>query len=192
MNYSDEELLNAIAGKDENAFNLLYKRYCQTLFNWVLYRTGNRIISEEISQIFWVSVWNNPLKIRVDTKKSAKGFLFNLLNFCMLDYLKSPEFKKYSSCGEYQDEIEDDYSYLHIEEELNAKDIYGLINEVLEDIPELTKKIYILRRQQNYSVEETADYLSVKKSTVRVLLSSAVSTIKSKLIQMKYVEQKQS
>lgn len=190
MNYSDEELLDAIADKDENAFNILYKRYCQPLFNWVLSRTGNRIISEEISQIFWVSVWNNPLKIRVDTKKSAKGFLFNLLNFCMLDYLKSPEFKKYSFCDEYKDEIKDAYSYLHIEEELDAKDISDLIDEVLEDIPELTKQIYILRRQQNYSVEETADYLSVKKSTVRVLLSSAVSTIRSKLIEMKYVEQR--
>ena len=67
MTISDKDLLEAIySQKDEAAFKVFYDRYAKLLHNWATKRTGNKEVSNDVVQNFWIIFWTTPYAIKVD------------------------------------------------------------------------------------------------------------------------------
>jgi RNA polymerase sigma-70 factor (ECF subfamily) len=183
---TDRELLERIAEKDSESFKVLYDRYCDLLNGWAYSRLNDREAAADVMQEFWASIWLTPQNIRPDENDSAKYFLVRNVSFRILKYF-------HKKCNKL--EITDDkliaeqipvLSYTHIQEEMNAREIQQLIDDVLAKLPLLSRQIYELRCIRDLSVKETASKLGVAQSTVRNGLSSVVSTLRSELTTMHY------
>ena len=178
---TDRELLDRIAEKDSQSFKVLYDRYCDLLNGWAYSRLNDRDAASDVMQEFWAYLWLTPQNIRPDENDSAKRYLLQNVSFRILKYFHKQSVKL---------EITDDelvaaqipvLSYTHVQEEMNAKEIQQLIDDVLRTLPVLSRQIYELRCINDLSVKETASTLGVAESTVRNGLSSVVSTLRNEV-----------
>lgn len=178
---TDRELLDKIATKNAKAFEVLYDRYERLFYRWAFSRLNDYDAACDVTQNFWIAVWTSPEGTQVNKAGSAKDYLLRNLTFRILKYVQ----RKINQI-EIPDEklIEQrmpDLSYTHISEDLYVKEILQLMDEILKNMPPLTRRIYELRHVEHRSVKDTAETLSISEKTVRNGLSSALFTFRHKL-----------
>ncbi|WP_321333355.1 sigma-70 family RNA polymerase sigma factor [uncultured Bacteroides sp.] len=181
MQLSDKALLEAIYQKEENAFNELYKRYKRLFYNLAYTYTGDKESSADIVQHFWISIWTKPEAIKANEDDSAKSFLYKHFSFFVNTYYRSlyAQQKNISDCN--VDQVENEISYTHIMEELQVKEIHLLIDKAIEEMPQMTRQIFIRRWKEDYSQQETAHSLSISEQMVRNRYNWAMSLIRKRL-----------
>jgi RNA polymerase sigma factor (sigma-70 family) len=188
MKTLDKKLLEAIAYKDENAFNEFYKRYAALLYKWAFTRIGNAELSNDVTQDFWFNLWTNPQTMKTNNEGSAKNFLLHFFTFRILDYLRAHQKREKSLAYNEHDNLSSTLSYSHILEEIHEKEIYNIINEILDNLPELTRKIFVCRWNDNYTIKETALYLNIDEKSVYNRTFIALKTIRSKIKSVYFYE----
>lgn len=183
MKTSDKELLGAIADQDKYAFNEFYLRYSRLLYEWAYNRTGNTETTNEITQCFWEGFWLNPTLIKTNEEGCSKNFLLRFFTFRMLDYLKTKQAESLSKSGKeiFLFENNESLAYSHVFEELEAKEIHKILDEILNNQPETTRRVFHLRWEQNYSVAETAAQLQLKEKDIYNRYHRLLSLIRSQL-----------
>jgi len=177
---SDKELLNAIGEKNQKAFEDFYNRYARLLQMWALKYTGNKELTEDIAQNFWIIVWTNPTVVKVNDAGLAKDYLLRYFSFRMLDYIKSAGAQVLGNEMKLL-EATQSLSYTHVFEELETNEIHSLINNVLNTVPDLTREIFNLLWEKNLSVKETAMELKVSEKVVRTNYNKTIQTIREQL-----------
>ena len=193
MTMSDKELLEAIALKDEQAFNTFYDRYEKLLYKWAYNRTGDINLTNEITQNFWIKVWSEPALIKTDDKDSARNFLLHHYTYRMFDYLKSSYFKLIG--GETRkdiDEIDAVMPYTHVEEEFNFKEVNNIINSILEMLPEIDREVITLIWQEELSIKEISRYLKIDERTVHYKSKDGISFIKKNIKKLYNIKEQQN
>lgn len=184
MKPTDKSLLEAIATKDERAFNEFYKRYSSLLYRWALNRIGNSDAANDVAQEFWSNLWVNPHNIKTNDEGVAKNFLLHFFTFRVLDYLRTYSKEKPVNSQEQLEVLKNTMSYTHILEEIHEKEIHSLIDEVLKDLPELTRMVFDYRWKRNYSIKETSEKLDIDEKVVYNRTFSALSIIRIKVKEM--------
>lgn len=177
---SDKVLLQLIIKRDEKAYNKLYNRYCRLFYDLSFSYTNSKDVSDDINQIFWIGIWNNPCVIKTDEKESAKNFLYKHFTFCVFDYFKSAVARK-TGDEELTDINNQDYSYTHVIEELELQEVISLLDKAIADMPTLTREIFMSRWEKGLSTAETAKQLSISEQTVRARYKLAMASIREQL-----------
>lgn len=180
MEIKDLTLLEKIAEKDKDAFNALYSRYNRLFYRWIYTRTHEKEMTKDIIQNFWIMIWTNPKYFKTDENGSAKNFFLQILTYRVLNYLKS-YMQRNAGNEALTPDIEDSVGYTHIMEELEEKEIFQMVEEVVEGLPDLTRFIFSLRWRKQYSVRETAKALNVSEKVVRSHYQKALSLLKKRL-----------
>lgn len=65
---TDEKLLELISANDESALAKLHARYSLVVFNFVLTRTSDPALAEEISADVWLGCWRSASAYRKDSR----------------------------------------------------------------------------------------------------------------------------
>jgi len=177
----DKELLDAIGRKDCNAFLAFYKRYARLLQMWALKRTGSKDLTEDISQNFWIIIWTNPAIIKIGDNGSAKDYLIRYFSYRMLDYIKSAGAQILGNELKLMETVES-LSYTHVFEELETNEIHDLINKVIGSLPDLTRDIFDLLWEKDYSVKEAALKLNVSEKVVRTNYNKTINALRNQLM----------
>lgn len=176
---SDLELLEAIARKDVNAFNSLYRKYNKFLLTKASLRIQDTELAEGIMQDFWIEVWIQPSKIKCNTDGNAKGFLSNYLLFRVLDFYRRESMNVIALANnETLEHIEDEFSYTHISEEYDIKELELVINCILKDFPNKMGEIFMMLHRDGYTIKETAKILNMNERTVKYKSKQAIATLK--------------
>lgn len=178
----DKELLEAIAHKNVKAYNEFYNRYSHWLYEWALGRMGDEAIVDDISQNFWILIWQEPGIVKLDENASAKRFLLHLFNLRMIDYLRAVSTRLLS----YKDrqpiaEISERFSYTHVYEDFELAEFQEIINSIIEDLPETLQRIFTLLYKEELSIKETAKKLNINEKTVRYKSKKATTFIQEKI-----------
>lgn len=185
MKISDEILLESIRQQDHNAFYEFYNRYAALLYKWAYNRIGNEETAEEITQEFWASFWENPNLIKTNENGNAKNYLLHFFTYRVLDYIRSQMNKTMiKSIGDDLDKISQSLIYTHISEEIEEKEIFAFIDEIISTLPELTQKVFNLRWKDDLSTEETANVLDIDEKAVYNRMYIAINIIREKVTEM--------
>lgn len=183
MNLTDQALLNKIKTGDRTAFMLLYERYWDSLYAFVLGRTKNREIAEEILQNLWIKILEDTDTIQSDESENAKGYLLRHLHYRIIDFYNST--KKNSSTVSINESdilIEiTDTEYFEILAENDISDLFEMIDAVVSQLTVTEQKVYDMRIRKNLSVDETAQALGLSNKTVSNNLSKTLGEIREKL-----------
>ncbi|AYN01846.1 RNA polymerase sigma factor [Chryseobacterium sp. 3008163] len=183
MNLTDQALLNKIKTGDRTAFMLLYERYWDSLYAFVLGRTKNREIAEEILQNLWIKILEDTDTIQSDESENAKGYLLRHLHYRIIDFYNSS--KKDSSIISIDESdmlIEiTDTEYFEILEENDISALFEMIDTVVSQLPMTEQKVFDMRIRKNMSVDETAEALGISNKTVSNKLSKTLGEIREKL-----------
>lgn len=179
MAVSDKGLIEAISRKDNAAFNTFYNKYYRLLYEWAFKRTKDLELTDEITQNFWMSLWEEPRIIKTDANGSANKFLLHHFTYRMLDFLKSSYVKTLTDTDRISfEELENELSYTHVSEEYDIKEFESVLNDVLKGFPDKMGEIFIMLHRDGYTIKETAEMLKINERTVKYKSKQAIDALK--------------
>ena len=173
----EKELINKIKDGDQQAFELLYRRYYKRMCVFAFKFLRQEDLAEEVVQEVFLNIWKNKAKIRTNT--SFQSYLFQSVQNRSINCLEHEKIKKnYAEVMmvAYQDGFNTENTDSLLNQELEQ-----LVNSTLENLPPKCRQIFIMSRFEGKKYNEIADELSISVKTVETQIGRALSVFRKAL-----------
>jgi len=178
-----DELSYRIKLGDEQAFELLFRKYYTRLCGFAYKFLNNMELSEELVQEVFMKLWQNRGKLNDNT--TIKSYLFKLVKNQSLNSLDHKKVeKRYAEIMRVAYSSKDNFSPY---ESLLAKELEDKISIVIDDLPPKCKKIFELSRNDGLKYKEIAQKLKISIKTVETQISRALKKIRLELKDYMYI-----
>lgn len=178
---SDEALMNRLQNRDNKALEELYKRYYKRLYHFSIKMLNNdRETANDITQDVFLKLVNFPDKFNLE--KKFKSWIYTITaNECRKHFRLKPT-----------KNIEEQEIAIDIQEDNreNLSIFMKKLENQLEQLSDRHKEAFILKHNQNFSLQEIAEIQDCALGTVKSrlhyttkFLAENLSQYKSMLIQ---------
>ncbi|MCK7556367.1 sigma-70 family RNA polymerase sigma factor [Chitinophaga sedimenti] len=133
--YSERELLERVAGRDQQAFRIVYNTYGKKVYTYALQLLHSEFEAEEMVQDVFLKIWLMGDRIREIS--SLEAYLRTLTKHRSLNALRrmALDGRIEKALGrEWREENSD------LAEEMLIKDIRGVLNRAIEALPKQQKR----------------------------------------------------
>jgi RNA polymerase sigma-70 factor (ECF subfamily) len=170
---TDQQLLTLIKTGDEAAFTILFERYRNKLYYYLLRHTKSKEVAEEMVIDIFMKLWKG--RDLADQIQEASAFFHKVGYYKALDFLRTTARKAqlkqvYIERAKVEKEKMPDELLMDGETKL-------LLLKAVNHLPPQRKRIYQLSREEGLSHEQIAQILSLSKSTVNNTLVSASRSV---------------
>jgi len=174
--------LARISEGDEHCFNLIFKKYRDQVYGYLLSVTKSREASEEMVLDIFLKIWKSreaAIEIR-----DLEAYLFKIAHRRAIDFFRSTK-----RSPELQDAIweamaavpgQDDADTL-----IHRKNVEQLIKEAVNQLSPQRKRVFELRNLEDMSYAEIGETMQLSSNTVRNHLAAAVQSIRAYLLKNK-------
>lgn len=170
---SDEELLEATAAGDGEAFEALYGRYARTVFGFALRRLRDRDRAEEAVQETFTAVWRSARTF--DSQRgSASGWLFAVARNAVVDRFR----ERRDELPDVPDQPSGDAGPA---ERAEAGWLAWRVHRALEELPDTERTVIELAYWGDMSQSEVADFLGIPLGTVKTRTRAALRRLADEL-----------
>ena len=174
--YNDEELMQEIKADNMFAFDILYKKYCKRL-----YKFGNSILksqvdTENLIQDVFLNLWENRQKVEKDS--SIKSYVFTITYNSAISIIRKKA--RESEFVEYLKSLQD-INVEPVNVELEYNELTNKLDEIIKELPQRQKEVYLLHRVEGLKYNEIAERLNISVNTIENHMSRALKTIREKL-----------
>ncbi|MFD2556529.1 RNA polymerase sigma-70 factor [Sphingobacterium tabacisoli] len=166
---TDSDLYIYFKEGDEQAFEVVFKRYFKRLRAFALTILKDEYIAEELAIDVMLRLWNKKSDLSFDS--SLQPFLFKCVKNAVLDHLKKKKMVM-TSIDELDETL--DTSYLSADSQLLAKELEEKYKIILAELPEQRRLIFHMSRIENMSNQEIADRLDISLQTVKNQISTSL------------------
>lgn len=175
-NHEEQFIFSRMAEGDQEAFRFFFDKYYSDLCNFVNIYLHDPVISEEIVQDIFVYFWERKEKITIDS--SVKAYLYRSSKNKSLNYLRNEKRKsgiheKIRSVTDFKTEISDGF--------LDAGELRDLIGKAIGNLPERTKEVFLLGKENHLSYREIACKLNISEKTVENQMGTALKKLREQL-----------
>ncbi|MBE3087264.1 MAG: RNA polymerase sigma-70 factor [Bacteroidetes bacterium] len=156
------------------AFNTLYKEYSGRLYRFAFGYLKSEAEAEELVQEVFTIIWEK----RADLKEelSFKSFLFTIaFNIIRKHFRTKAYLSEYFKTG-----ISDDLD-MQTSQKITYDSLYQYITELVNQLPQRRKEIFMKSRFEGHSIKEIADELKISHKTVENQLTDALKFIRTNL-----------
>ena len=183
-NSSDREILRlfseAIKASDTEAYEVLFRAEYENVKYFIRHDVHDGPESEDLAQETFASLWTN--RDRIDPQRNIRSFLFTIARNRALNHLTMLRTR-------LTDPLEKSSVNLAIESldseaiisRIDALDMKRIIDMVYEKMPELTRRIFIMNRDENMTYEEIAQSTGLSVKKVEYNMVKALKQFRSKL-----------
>ncbi|WP_080903992.1 RNA polymerase sigma-70 factor [Parabacteroides sp. Marseille-P3160] len=170
-NHIDIKILNALQNGNHKAFESVFIAYYNKIRIFIFGYIKSEVDAEELTEEIFVNLWIN--RESIDLSKSFNSYLHTIARNAAINFLKH----KYIH-SEYITDVSISGYTSTSEEDLIAKELGLLIDDVVNKMPPQRKQIYILSRNKGLNNTEIADQLNTTKHNVESQLSFALKEIR--------------
>ena len=173
---NEGDLLEMISNKDNEAFNLLYKKYWDPLLNFATHFLKDEDSCEEVVQDLFVHLHcrHSPLRIRT----SVSSYLYTALRNRIFNHERNKAvYKKHISIAGKVDEE----SCNNVEQFINYSELRKKIDHSLRKMPVKYREVYELHDKHHYTIKRIASHLNRPVDTVEKQLRKAISLLRGDL-----------
>jgi RNA polymerase sigma-70 factor (family 1) len=175
--YDDLHLLKLTSMDDKRAFDTLYTRYFDRLFRFVYNRIHHKEDTEEILQSLFYSIWMKRATLSIST--SVSGYLFGACKKLIIHSMRDEKVRKgYLAQLNIIMRREYDHSTENI---IQLHDFERAVEHSILDLPTRCQEIFKMSRQQNRSIPEIAEALTISHKTVENNLTTALKHLRVSL-----------
>ncbi len=169
----DKDIGAMIVENREAAFTLLYDTYWDVIFRQAYAKVGDEDIAADLSQETFTILWQKLEEL--PDIKSYKAFLLGILRNKTLQYFEKnkPNFKYIFEINRQNERV-----IASVHELLIEKETEDIIRRAIDDMPDQMRKIYLLKKEEEYSIQEISDQLALSPQTVKNQLHSAYTRLK--------------
>ena len=157
----------------EAEFHKEYLSLAETLYRVAFYMLESEAEAEDAVQEVFLKLWDT--RDALDGIRNAKAYALTLLKNLCLDRIRRARHLSYP-----EQLPEPEVPHLQ-DDEMDARMRLDKVLEAVKALPERQREILLLRTVEGLSYEEIAERTGMNYLTLRVLLSRARTTIKSKL-----------
>ncbi len=168
-----DKLLQRLSRGEKAAYAEMFARYYDKVHRFLSGVLHGNAAAEDLAQNVFLKLWKN--RRRLTEVRSFDSFLYTLSRNEALDWLRR-----------HQVEKKHNVQPVHTPEpvyEMFMKHDSDLLRRTLDDVvanmPEQRRKVWLLSREEKLSHSEIADRLSISKRTVDRHLSLALEDIRS-------------
>lgn len=176
MTMTDMELIECIRNGDERAFESLFRSYYKTLCYFSHKIVKDAIVAEEIVQDIFYYIWEKHGTLDLNT--SVKSYLFKSAHNNSLKYLRHQKI-----VVGYEDRVKAtlEASYDLQENYAEVGEIMHIIKQTLDQVPDRSREIFNLNRNEGLKYQEIADQLNVSIKTVEAHMTSVLKLFRENL-----------
>ena len=159
------------------AFDTIYRRYIPKLFSFLKGFYASEYQSEEIAQEIFITIWEK--RDRLDENLSFCAYIFqaakNKIYNSYRDKVKQLEFN-----NAYSFHVDNGRNYT--DEYINYKEAQEYTREIINELPPVQKKIFLLSRNDGLTNGEIAQRLNISRRTVEQHIYKAIKHFKKSML----------
>lgn len=158
------------------AFNLVFDAYWAALYKQAYKKVRCHDLAKDLVQDVFVSLWG---KIELlDAEGSVLAYLFAILRNKILKLYEKDEVRlRYAVSMAINANLSD----IHSQNNLLEKELKAIIDAEVQRMPLRMREIYLLKKDDDLSIREIAEDLSLSEQTVKNQLQMAYQRLRSKI-----------
>lgn len=158
------------------AFNLVFDAYWNALYKQAYKKVRCKDIAKDLVQDVFVSLWD---KIDfLDAEGSVLAYLFAILRNKILKLYEKDEVRLKYAVSMVSNENTSD---VHSQNIMLEKELKAIIDAEVAHMPMRMKEIYILKKEDDLSIREIAEGLSLSEQTVKNQLQMAYQRLRTRI-----------
>lgn len=173
-NQSDNVLLKQMRTANRLAFNMLYEKYWDQLFQTSYKLLRDEYLAKDVVQEVFFDLW---MRRKEHDIYNLAGYLYKATRFQSLKQLRKATIQDI-----HQEHFENVFAANETEERLDANELQQSLNNSLKKLPEKHQKIFEMSRNQNMTNREIAEKLQLSQRTVEWYLHTVLKHLKASII----------
>ena len=167
----EKQLVIAIKQSDGNAFKEICKLYYDQIYRFLWRRTRDNETACDLVQDVFLNVWKN--RSNLDENKPIKAYFYRAANNAAINHLhkKVLTHKHFDKDQPVEDPVSND----------KDMDFQEYLDDVLYDIPEQQRIVFILNKFEGFKYTEIAETLQISVKTVESRMSKTLKTLRARL-----------
>jgi len=162
----------------EEIFRTHYSELCSYAFNF----TKDLDDAEEVVQDIFVKLWDN--KKNIDVKTSIKSYLYSSVRNRCLNTIKHIEIReKYKEFNKQEIELDENLQ----ENESEKTEMEQKLRNLIDNLPEKRRRIFIMSRYNGLKYKEIAEELSISIKTVENQMGKAMKFLRQELTELSVI-----
>ena len=174
--HTDQMLVKSLQKGDVFAFNELFHKYSQKVYNFSIKHLENEEDTKDLIQEIFLKIWDKREKI--DENKSFHGFLFTIALNSIRNYFRK-KVKDRKLINRWLEESEQYSDSTKLSTEFRS--LERVVNSVVEQLPSKRRMVFKLSRNEGLSNSDIAKQMNIKKKTVENHLNLALKFLREKL-----------
>lgn len=171
---SDEQLIKSIADSDNAAFKELFNRYYKILLGTSINLLKAIDPAKDVVQDVFLQLWKNREKTNINS--SVLNYLKRaVINTSLNQIQRNKRFEDEEVLLQFEGDEKDG------EEILENEDLQKIMKLALLKVPEKSRIIFILKRQEGLSLKEISEKLEISPKTVENQITKALKILKESL-----------
>jgi RNA polymerase sigma-70 factor (ECF subfamily) len=154
--------------------SLLFRLYYAPLCSHAIRFVYSKQVAEDIVAEVFCRFWDNEIFLRIDT--SYRAYLFKSVRHSAYNYVKF-ELSKKSPREKY----EIDQASSCPDEILQYDELYHLLEETINALPQQCKKVFVLSRMENKRYNDIAKELDISVKAIEAHISKALRILRKKI-----------
>jgi len=165
-----------IKASDQAAFEILFNSFQEVIFNFLLFKTRDPYVAEDLLQETFLKVWKN--RSTLDETRSLKNYLYTIA-----DNLTHNHFRHAKVVADHRGQVESKMFTTSNNPQfiLEEKEWHLALVAAIEDLPEKTRIVFLMSRMEDLTYEEIADRLSLSIKTVESHMTKALKLLRKAL-----------
>ncbi|RFS14641.1 RNA polymerase sigma-70 factor [Emticicia sp. C21] len=176
MQLSEQEIVGAIRQGNERVFEVIFRKYYQSLCNYANSMLKEIDESEEVVQNLFSGIWEKRTELEISI--SLKSYLYRAVHNHCLNRIKHLKIRE-----EYQQYANSYYesSYESVSQSVMKNELEQKIEEAIDKLPEQCRLIFRLSRFEELKYHEIAEQLGISPKTVENQIGKALKILRVEL-----------
>ncbi|KPM46909.1 RNA polymerase sigma-70 factor [Jiulongibacter sediminis] len=171
-----EKQIHALRAGDASVFEEVFRLHYDSLCRYAFSLLNRQAEAEDLVQQVFVTYWENREKTIISG--SLKGYLFRSVHNRCLNSIKHDKVK--AAYTDHSLFFETNY-HLEVEENFQAEELKGKIDEVIENLPTECQRVFRMSRIDQLRHKEIAEKLSISVKTVENQIGKALKIMRTSL-----------
>src|SRR3569623_1148660 len=135
--FSDNHLLQQIKNDNHSAFDILFERYWNKLYQCAMARVSDKETAQDIVQELLIKLWDR--RRALDVRTSLENYLFSAVRFSVISHYRSKKVTEANlqSALDRMDILEESIHSLS-----NYLELEKFLQDAVDQMPEMLKRVY--------------------------------------------------
>lgn len=168
---------------DEESLERFFRKYYLLLLEYANFYLFNSQLSEDFVHDVFVEIWE--AKDNIEIRVSLKAYIFKCLHNKCIQYLRHQSVKqKYNTTIHMKLEEARIMNQLFEDGEMTRlfeEEIQSLVEQAINNLPEKTKRVYLMSRSQYFRNAEIAKKMNLSEKAIEYHITQAIQILRKHL-----------